>query len=64
MKLSVKVSKRIADWQFSWESDWEMILREIKICIRKKVKQVRKFEQATDEMVEYVNGQIFHMTLK
>ena len=56
VKQTVKVAKRLADWRFreqlgnDFEGNKNMFWRE--------VERVRKGEQARDEMVKDVNGQI------
>ena len=57
MKLAVQAAKK--EWRTGdGESDWGMISRVTKKMFWKEVKRVRKGEQAREEMVKDVNGQI------
>ena len=55
-RLAVKVTKRIADWR--WEERLGNDFQVNKKMYWREVKRVRKSEQARDEMVMDVNGQI------
>ena len=56
VKLGVQAAKRMATGD--GESDWGMISRVTKKMFWKEVKRVKKGEQAREEMVKDVNGQI------
>ena len=56
MKREVEVAKRMADWQ--WGERLGNNFQGNKKMFWKEVKRVRKCEQARDEMVKDVNGQI------
>ena len=56
MKRAVKVAKRMADWR--WGERLGNDLEGNKKMFWKEVKRMRKGEQARDEMVKDVNGQI------
>ena len=56
MKLAVKVAKRMADWR--WGERLGINFEGNKKMLWKEVKRVRKGEQARDEMLKDVNGQI------
>ena len=56
MKPAVQVSKRMADWR--WGERFGNDFEGNKNRFRKEVKRVRKGEQARNEMVKDVNGQI------
>ena len=56
MKREVRAAKRMADWRWG-ERLWNNF-KGNKNMFWKKVKRVKKCEQARDEMVKDVNGQI------
>ena len=56
MKQAVKVAKRMADW--GWGERFWNNFEGNKKMFWKVVKRVKKYEQARDEMVKDVNGQI------
>ena len=56
MKRAVKVTKRMADWR--WGEQLGNNFEGNKKMFWKEVKRVKKDEQARDEMVKDVNGQI------
>ena len=58
MKRAVKVSKRMADWR--WGERLGNNFEGNKRMFWKAVKRVKKGEQARDEMIKDVNGQVLH----
>ena len=58
VKRAVKVAKRMADWR--WGERLGNTFEGNKKIFWKELKRVKKGEQARDEMVKDVNGQILH----
>ena len=56
MKRAVQVAKRMTDWRWGERLGNDFEGNKKMFC--KKVKRVRKGEQARDEMAQDVNGQI------
>ena len=58
VKQAAKVADRMADWL--WDERLGNEFKDNKKIFQKEVKRVRKGEQAKDEIVKDVNGQILH----